>query len=123
MRFTSIWGKKWADNFIEDGLIAVAYQDWAEGLRGLNAEDIKFGISYCRDNLEWPPSIAEFRKSCLKNRKIPSSKQLVDDIIRRNFKSNLHEIVFKKIGSWNFSHDTEKDLINKVESILKECST
>lgn len=37
---------------------------WAEGLSGLDGEQIKFGLSYVATKHEWPPTMAEFRACC-----------------------------------------------------------
>jgi len=37
---------------------------WAEGLAGIDGEQIKFGLSYVAQKHEWPPTLAEFRACC-----------------------------------------------------------
>ena len=62
-RFSIIWPKAWADLTAltpHDLLVA----EWARGLEGLSAEEIRHGLDYCRANLAWPPAIAEFRSAC-----------------------------------------------------------
>lgn len=31
----------------------------------VSADQVSTGLAYCRDNEEWPPTIAKFRKACL----------------------------------------------------------
>jgi len=38
--------------------------EWADGLRGFTIDQIRRGLLVCRDNHNWPPSIAEFRDAC-----------------------------------------------------------
>jgi len=35
-------------------------REWAEAIAGLSGNEIKVGISNCRNDKSWPPSIAEF---------------------------------------------------------------
>lgn len=44
-------------------LTEMSMQEWAEGLADMNGDEVKAALAYCRDELEWPPSIAEFRKA------------------------------------------------------------
>lgn len=74
LKFAGIWPRAWADTIaIADnasaplgvrGIDAMA-DEWAEGLKRLTGEDIKRGIDHCRQEMPWPPAIAEFRKACL----------------------------------------------------------
>jgi hypothetical protein len=41
-----------------------AKAQWMEALQEFTAFQITSALDYCRDNLEWPPSIAEFRNLC-----------------------------------------------------------
>ena len=62
-RFSVIWPKAWADvTALTPHELLVA--EWAKGLDGLTAEEIRQGLDHCRSNLTWPPAIAEFRAAC-----------------------------------------------------------
>jgi hypothetical protein len=37
---------------------------WAESLAGIDGDQIKFGLSYCAQKHEWPPTTAEFLACC-----------------------------------------------------------
>jgi len=37
---------------------------WAQSLAGIDGEEIKYGVEYCRANHKWPPTIAEFLIAC-----------------------------------------------------------
>jgi hypothetical protein len=43
-------------------LMELSMNEWAQGLSGLSGDDVKRALDHCRDNLAWPPSIAEFRQ-------------------------------------------------------------
>jgi len=74
MKFAAIWPRAWIDLIVvadasvkpfgKLGIDAMAIE-WADGLAGLNGDDIKRGIEHCRREMPWPPTIAEFRKACL----------------------------------------------------------
>ena len=53
---------KWVSGI--HGVESEAIEQWSIGLSGLTGENIKLGLERCRD-LEWPPSIKEFRSLCI----------------------------------------------------------
>ena len=57
---------KWDDQFatVEDH--DKHLNEWAQGLADLNAAEITKGIDYCRNNLSWPPNVADFREAALR---------------------------------------------------------
>lgn len=67
MRFQTIWGIKWANVIPNEDYLNAAKMEWGEALHDLTGEEIAKGIEYSRANLEWPPSIAEFRLICKPN--------------------------------------------------------
>lgn len=38
-------------------------QEWAEGLAGMTADQMRAAIDHCRSTMKWAPSIAEFREA------------------------------------------------------------
>lgn len=64
-RMKAIYLHKWSDQFSSVEEIEAATGEWAEELSGLDGEQIKAGIAYCRRELEWPPSAGQFRKASL----------------------------------------------------------
>lgn len=59
-RMRSIYLQKWDDQFDSAVMIERAMDEWAVGLAGLSAEQVKRGIDAARVGSKWPPSIAEF---------------------------------------------------------------
>jgi hypothetical protein len=114
-----IWGEKWTKNF-SDVTLEVALYDWADGVRGIPVEVIERALHYCKMNLEWPPSIAEFIFICELEEGMPSCDQTYDALLRKEFlKVSSHPVVkmvYDKIGSWALANDGEKDLRKKVRS-------
>ena len=78
-KLKAIWGEKWTKN-ISDDVLAIAIEEWRESLAGLTGEDIKYALNIARNQLEWPPSIAEFR-NLAKARK--GSYEDVTDVVKR----------------------------------------
>jgi hypothetical protein len=116
-----IWGHKWSSS-IPDDYIEATICEWKEGLKDIPPDAIKGALNYCRINLEWPPSIAEFRKHCKKSLGIPDIDQIIQGIIRRDFSHPIMEEIYKRVGSWSFSNDSEKILKKKVKSAYDECN-
>lgn len=61
-KLSRIYLSKWSDQF-EDTDSQNQYMDeWMAGLAGLSGEQIAAGLEKCREQVDWPPSIAKFRK-------------------------------------------------------------
>jgi hypothetical protein len=94
--------------------------EWGQGIANLPDASIKAALDYCRTNLEWPPSIAEFIRIAERQSGMPTPRDILMLAIRRDFSNPLAERVFHGIGSWDLSHGTEKDLLPRVEAIINE---
>jgi hypothetical protein len=112
MRLSSIYLSKWTDNFKNnEELLQIAKREWAEGLAGLDGEQIKKGLDSCRKSLEWPPSIATFRTLCREGSTGPklfsSSTQVLEHCknLSGGFKENI-ERVMKQNADMNIKHPT-----------------
>jgi hypothetical protein len=99
----------------------IVIKEWSSGLAGIDGAQIKAALDHCRMHLEWPPSIAEFRRLCFMAGGLPSPFELMQKAIRREFDHPLTKMVFDKIGSWSFRNDTEKALTAKIDSYYKYC--
>lgn len=64
MRFKSIWMHKWTSLFTTNEDYEIFKDEWGRGLAELTGEEIKKGIDHCRNNLEWPPTLMEFKNMC-----------------------------------------------------------
>lgn len=45
---------------LDEEVARIAMAEWAQALHGLTGEEIGRAIEYCRQTLEWAPTIAEF---------------------------------------------------------------
>lgn len=59
-RLRAIYLDKWDRCFNSDQELSAAKFEWSEGLAGMNGDAVKRAIEHCRQNIKWPPSIAEF---------------------------------------------------------------
>ena len=64
LKFELIYGRKWLDQYPNNTLTDLVRDEWAHGLDGIPVEHISRGLRVCRDEMQWPPSIAEFRDAC-----------------------------------------------------------
>jgi len=64
-RFGGVFSHKWTSSLKSKYVYQLAVHDWAKGLAGCTVEQINNGIDQARDELEWPPSVREFRLICL----------------------------------------------------------
>jgi len=59
-KFKAIWGQRWTTQFQTAESLDLTRAEWADAIGTLSAEELRRGITTCRDSLQWPPSIAEF---------------------------------------------------------------
>src|SRR5258707_15101876 len=64
MRFASTYGEKFVKHHPNDQFVKLWWEEWSEGMAGIDPAHIKEELSYSRLNLEWPPSIRSFRLLC-----------------------------------------------------------
>lgn len=55
---------RWTRQFQTERDVDLAKEEWGLGLAGVSAKEIKRGLAACRTELDWPPSIAAFRRAC-----------------------------------------------------------
>lgn len=120
LRFSMIWGDKHDCRFTEDSYIQIWIDDWADGLSGIDPEIIKQGIDFCKINLEWPPSIAEFRKICERSLNIPTPRECLALAVRGDFTYPIVKSIYDKVGSWDMKNGKETDLLKRFEACHKE---
>lgn len=121
LRFTTLYGERFTRNYPTDELIRLWWEDWAEGLSGIHPMHIKQALSYCRMNVDWPPSLSEFRRYCERASGLPSIDETFTLAIRREFNHPIVKMVFDKVGSWAMSHDSESVLRKKIKEVYSQC--
>jgi len=105
--FTAIWGHKWVSNMQDKNVSEIALRHWQQILDELTADQINKSCVKARSTLDWPPSIAEFKKMALgfmstieayedaKNG--GSYRYLIDDWVwRRETEANLQRKFYAK---------------------------
>lgn len=63
-RLAAIYGHRFTSSFPSEQAAAEWRDTWARALGDLSGEEIARGLDACAKELEWPPSIAEFRGMC-----------------------------------------------------------
>ena len=119
-RFDAIYSHKFKKDNHDEIFLHGWWEQWSEGLAGIKPSTIKEALAYCRNNLDWPPSIAEFRRICEKSQGIPTMEQAFRAAIRRDFIHPIVAVVFDKIGTWDFKNDKESVLLPKFKVAYQE---
>jgi hypothetical protein len=119
LRFCVIYDNKFGKNHTDE-LRALWVEEWSQGLESIDIKSVKPALDHCRTNLEWPPSIAEFRRLCEEASGYPTFEESFANAIRRDFTHPVIKIAFDKIGDWAFKHDTEKDLAKKFKAAYQQ---
>ncbi len=112
--FKIVYTHKWQSSYQNDDDIKAGIAIWSKRLERYSENVITKSITECIDTLAWPPSIAEFIAICDKYLKIPSQSEILQKCIRRDLSHPLVKTIFDKIGSWDFSHDSQKNLERKI---------
>lgn len=120
MRFTTIYGEKFTRNHPTDDFVQMWWEDWAMGIAGLSPESIKKALQNCMMNLEWPPSIAEFRRLCESEDGLPTFEEALQKALSRDFGHPAVQEAFNTVGSWDFTHDTAIILRRKFQIAWKK---
>jgi len=63
--FTAIWGYKWASCMNDKNVNKLALRHWQQVLDELMPDQIENACAKSRSILDWPPSIAQFKKLAL----------------------------------------------------------
>lgn len=116
----TIYLRKWTDNFTTSEIALLALEQWKKGLAGINDESIEKALDYCRINLEWPPSIAEFIRYCERADGVPSLEECFTKAVRKEMTHPIIVMVYDKIGSWAMSRDSEVELRKKFKIAYEE---
>ena len=120
IRFGAIWGNKWKAQFSDAATIEIIESEWSQGLAGLSDAAIMNGIAISRGALEWPPSIAEFKRLCLG---LPDRSITINKVLKGGGDA-LSDAIIAMIGEWEVKTRTaqwvEKQAGNLYEYALKD---
>lgn len=120
LRFSSIFGDKFIKDYHNDEFRIVWYDEWLTGLQDIDSLLIKDALQHCRLSLEWPPSIAEFRKICETIAGMPSLDQALAMAIRQEFNHPVVKLASDVVGSWSMKQDKESVLREKFKAAYQE---
>ncbi len=117
MRLRTIYLDRWIKQFDSDELYENAKKEWASALGGMSGDEIRSALEKCKKYVDWPPSPSEFRKL---GKNIISEEDALQAAVRRDFRNPIVSYAFKKIGAWDFSHDTDAVLRPKFKKAYQE---
>lgn len=120
LRFCTIWGEKFVKPYHTEEFTKVWWDDWSEGMAGIKPENIKDGLTHCKMELEWPPSLAEFRKICERSSGMPSLEDAFSSAIRKDFTHPVIHLAWARVGSWAMSHDKEESLRPRFKAAYEQ---
>jgi hypothetical protein len=104
------------NSFHTPDLIRVWYQEWYEGLLGLDKQLVFEACNYFKTSSIWPPSLAEIILFCDEKLGLPNQYEAVQMIISRNFSHPILTELYQFVGDWAFKNDSEKELMRKVKA-------
>lgn len=96
--------------------MSVALRLWGKAIRNLSDKQIEMACDHCMLNFDWPVSICEFLKICENLSGMPSTEEIMQLGIRKDFSNPIVKKIYEAIGSWDFHRDTKKDLLSKIKN-------
>lgn len=120
LRFCVIYGDKFSKPYHDDDFKSLWYSEWSSGLDGIDVSLIKGCLENCKSTLEWPPSIAEFRKICEQSSGLPSYQDALSLAIRQEFSHPVVKMAYDKVGSWVMRNSKEVDLNSKFKTAYQD---
>ena len=120
LRFCAIYGDKFVKPYHDEDFKSIWYAEWSSGLVGIDVSLIKGCLEYCKTNMEWTPSIAEFRRYCEQSSGMPSASEALQSAIRKDFHHPIIAIAYDKVGSWAMKNDKESVLAVKFQNAYAE---
>jgi hypothetical protein len=123
-KFVNVYGQLWSSRLKTDGEWQVCCTTWLDGLRHFELSTLRKAVGLCFvEHKDYPPTLGQFVDICLKVSGIPSEDELIECMIRREFKHPLVKLVFDKVDSWALSHAKPQQLKGKIRRIYGECLT
>lgn len=119
-RFCIIYDHKFVKPYHSEDYKTLWYKEWTSGLTGVDVSVIAGALEHCKLNLDWPPSIAEFRRLCEKASGIPSCRDCFESSIRGEHSHPLAYLTYTKVGSWAMRNDKDEVLQKKYASAYEE---
>ncbi len=110
LRFCAIYDYKFVKIYHDEDFKSLWANEWSSALSTINPNVIKDSLDYCKKNLDWPPSIAEFIKICESHSGVPSLDESINFSTRREFKHPIVLMCYEKVGSWSMKNDSAKEL-------------
>lgn len=77
-------------------------------------------LDYCKLNLVWPPSIAEFLDICERMDGMPTFEEAFKLLVRREWSHPIIEQMYALIGDWELRMGAEMDLRKRVATVYKD---
>lgn len=116
----AIYTHKWSSQFNNEFEIGLCQKEWQTALDGVENNQLAHAFEVCRNTFEWPPSIAEFKRIAMG---VVDNDVAFKMALARDFTNPAIESAYKKIGSWDFKHKSEKELRARFNKIYgNECN-
>jgi hypothetical protein len=115
LRFCTIYGDKFVKSYHDDDFRSLWAAEWSTGLAGINPTLIKGALETCKLTLEWPPSLAEFRRICEQADGVPSCTQALEAAVGGKFDHPVTFLAYSKVGSWSMKNDKASLLGGKFQ--------
>jgi len=118
-QFVGIWGAKAIANFSDSEILKAAIKNWSQATADLTDEEIRLTFVRARDTLDFPPSIAQFKKLA---RFIKTAMELdsADEAFEKTC-ADIHRSRFSfLISEWDWTHKCKEELRQEFTRCYKK---
>jgi hypothetical protein len=121
LKLDGLYGHAWTSRHTNAISWEIAKNEWGNALTGIKVSWIEHALTeLLNEGDQFPPSLPAFLKLCRDQRGIITEELAYHEALTRNFKDPISKLCYEKIGSWDFTHDSEKVLKKKFANAYRE---
>lgn len=114
------YGQKWITLVNSPERAQIAREMWEHELQGFDLQIIEEACKRAISDLEWPPSITEFKNCCESLIGMPGLEYAYQAALRRDFACGFTRACFNRIGNQEFRNASDKALRKRFEAVFNE---
>lgn len=121
-RFKMIYGGAWTSRCESTDAWQECLELWHDGISMFRVGAVRLAFKdIIANNKTFPPTLGQLIELCLHHSGVPSEDEVFRQLIKKDFQHPLTHTIFKRIGSWDLSHDSEAVLKKRIAKHYPEC--
>lgn len=120
-KLSSVYGQAWSNRHKSAEEWEECCSTWFDGLKEFEVDVIRKAVAQAfLVHKDFPPTLGQLIDLCLAQAGTPSESEMLNLLVRREFKHPLVKLCYDKIGSWALSNDKETELKSKLSNVYQE---